>query len=398
MTRARVLAALSIVRRREVLALLAGLAILVALGSLADRRKAALRPPPPASYASGDYNPGGFRAFAELLRRRGAAVMAFDRHLTLLGNDGEDPRTLVYAEPVPGDPAAAAPTRGDVAALEAWVRGGGRLLYLGSDDAAARSHLLGLPKTVAAAERRPFAAPVLAAAGVAAVDAPRGRRYALVRGMTLLFADRAGALALTYRFGRGRVTAEIDPALFTNGAIATADRARFAVALAGAPGRSGAVAFDDAIHGSLAAESWWQAFPAPLDAGLALAAVALVLLGVAEALRLGPPLIPGARDDRDSGEFARALAGLYARAGAAPTALGEALAAIAGRLRRSRGLGPVDADGPGASLAERLPASDAEDYRALEGLARRPTLDDAAFVRGVALAHRLWKDARDGRP
>jgi hypothetical protein len=88
--------------------------------------------------------------------------------------------------------------------------------------------------------------PELARSGVTRVTFETGYRWKRWKhDFSVLVDDGRGPLAVTYPFGRGRVTALIDEAIFRNDEIVRPDRARFAYALA-APGRpNGLVAFDE---------------------------------------------------------------------------------------------------------------------------------------------------------
>jgi hypothetical protein len=267
------------------------------------------------SYASTDYDRGGYRAWAALLEREGIATTRFVLRPIEL-DDRID--TLVSAQPVPqlSDPAAR--TAADVAALAAWVRHGGRLVYAGRNAAlkAAETNALALP----------FWLPDVGARGrLAGPDAE------LVRGVEALGADRMllvehagtpalfdgnGDVVVRYPLGRGEIVAVSDAVPFANAHLAGADNARLAYLLARPRRPGGLVAFDDGIHGALIDRPWYRALPIPLRVSFAIGGVALLLgligsaLGGGAALPLEPPREPS------SAEFVDALAALHERIGA----------------------------------------------------------------------------------
>jgi hypothetical protein len=385
------------VPRLETAIVVAAVALLAGLGALQQRQQT---PAPPFSYSSYGFDAGGLRAFYDMLAREGVSVERFEQPLGLL-----DPAldTLVYVEPSPDDPRAAQPTAADVAALEAWVRGGGRLLYVGHDDAAAARGVLGLPTTVAPAAARatPTVAPELAAVGVARVDASGTLRWNVAkrraRDRHVLAGDARGAIVVAYPLGAGRVVAVVDEDLFTNAAIATGNRARLAYALAVPRRTGGTVAFDEAVHGHLVVARWWEIVPRPFALALAIAVATLLVAIAGAAIRLGPPVVPPPRDDRSSAEFIDAFASLCERGGTAPQTLRDALRSTTRAACRALGL-PDDTSLE--TLAARLERdAAAASFVELIALARRPALDDASFVRGVALAQQLRKDfIAHGRP
>ena len=153
----------------------------------------------------------------------------------------------MWAEPLPFDPRRIPNTRADVAALEAWVREGGRLLYVGHPDGAAAEHVLNLPSSArasASANAARFVAPGLSNEGVRDVAPAAELRWHAGGGRTMLLVDERGPLVVRYAYGKGEVVAAIDESLFTNARLARADDARLAYALARPRIPGGLVAFD----------------------------------------------------------------------------------------------------------------------------------------------------------
>lgn len=352
--------------------------------------------PPPAldSYSTYDAGAGGYRALYEMLGRLGIRVERFEQPPAFL--DSGIAR-LVYVEPIVNDPRARVPTRGDIGALEAWVRGGGSLLYIGFDDVAATEGILHLPRLAFShGGARAYVAPELRALGVANFATNETLRYASRKNARVLLADARGALVLTYRFGRGTVTAAIDRSAFRNAALARGDRARLVFALARPADAGGVVAFDEVPHGFAVPQRWWSIVPRPFAIALALAVVVLFVAIAGAALRLGPPLVPAPRDDRSSADFVVAVASLYERNGDVRATLAQAAASTTRALARARGLG---ATATNDEIAARL-ASDEErtSFREMTRVAANGYPDSATLVRGVALAQKLRKDisAHDG--
>jgi hypothetical protein len=351
------------------------------------------------SFSSFDAASGGYRAFYTVLEREGIRVERFERQPAFLDSRTD---TLVYAEPYTYDPRQVVPSRGDVAALEAWVRSGGRLLYIGYDDAAAKAGLLHLPATTAtepraARRRRPYVAPELAAAGVARIVSRETRRWKRARDTTVLLADARGPLVLRYRYGRGRVTTLVDESLFRNDALAAGDRARLAFALA-RPGRAaGEVAFDELVHGYAVPGRWWTLVPRGFAIALVVALVAIAIALAGAAIRFGPPVVPVDRRDRSSADFIDALSSLLERGHAERKALADAAVSTSRALARSFGLGDAAST---AEIAERLPSPASRDaYRTLVAFADGDLAKPSDFVRGLALAQALRKEyAAHGRP
>ncbi len=319
----------------QTLAAIAVLALLAAVAVVTSHDDAA----PNDSYASTDYGAHGYRAWAAVLAREGVATSRFVLRPIEL-DAGID--TLVSAQPVPQPNAAASRTAADVAALAAWVRDGGRLIYLGRNSAvtADENARLALPLFLpGVGARGTLAGP--AAADVRAVRALGSSRMLFVErpGEPLLF-DGNGDIVVRYALGRGEVVAVSDPRPFTNANIAQADNARLAYLL-GRPRRAGGLtAFDDGLHGALIDRPWYRALPIPVRVSLAIGGVALVAGLIGSALRGAPALPLAPPREPSSAEFIAALAALHeriaARAAARDVLAHDALAHVrAGDGRRS---------------------------------------------------------------
>jgi len=243
--------------------------------------------PPGQPYGSTDYRAGGYHAWATLLAREGIATTRFVLRPIEL-DDRTD--TLISAQPPPALTDPTARTAADIGALGAWVRAGGRLVYLGRNRKLGDSEdrLLELP----------FFLPGVGARGaltgpdadaVRSLQALGSDRMLLVEhaGRSVL-ADGNGDIVVDYQLGRGEIVAVADALPFTNANIAGAENARLAYLL-GLPRRAGGVvAFDDALHGELVDRLWYRALPLPVRVSLGIGGVALLLGLLASAF-------PGAR-------------------------------------------------------------------------------------------------------
>lgn len=371
--------------RAETLLLIAAVLI---LAFVAFAKSTSQTPPELASYSTYDTGSGGYRALYEMLGRLGVRVERFERRPAFLDREIA---TLVYADPLDGDPRASNPSKTDIAALEAWVRDGGTLVYIGADDGAAKAGILHLPRVTQAGFARPKISLDLQARGVARVRGSEPERYVARSGRDrVVLADKRGAIVVAYAFGRGRIVAIVDRTLFTNAAIAEGDRARLAYALV-APARvDGVVAFDETAHGYLVPERWWSIVPRSFVIALALALVALFIAIAGAALRLGPPLLPAPRDDRTSADFVDAVASLFERNGEIRGTLVEASASTSLVIARALGL---DRSASNDEIARRIERDDLRaSYLAMRRIAVNGYADDTTLVRGVALAQQLRKE------
>jgi hypothetical protein len=384
---ASVLRALRRLPPLETLVLVLAFGLLVAVTIATQRAKSTLLPD---SYSTYDATSGGYRALYELLVREGVRAGRFEQRPAFLTAQTD---TLVWAEPLPFDSRQLATTNADVAALQEWVRAGGSLLYIGFDDVAAKRGILGLPRSGIAAGKRgaPFLAAALARAGARRIEVRAARRYRVERrGTRVLLDDGRGAVAVTYAFGRGRVTALIDESLFTNASLARGDGARLAVALATPRRAAGSVDFDEAVHGHDIPERWWQVVPLPFAIALGVAGMAVLIAFAGAAMRLGPPLLPETHENRTTGDFIEALGSLFARGKAIRYVLESAERSTARAVARALRL-------PEGATVDQIAAridDDASraDFRELVRIAGNGFADDKNLVRGVALAQRLRKE------
>lgn len=131
-----------------------------------------------------------------------------------------------------------------------------------------------------------------------------------------------GALGLAMTFGRGRIDVLADANIFSNKCLGEADNALLAAAilLPDAPAR---VAFDEYHHGLGASERAGRVTRArrAMDAALWALTVALALYVGAGMFRMGRARAFRERPRRTVGEYVRAVAWLYQRAGMSKAAL-----------------------------------------------------------------------------
>jgi hypothetical protein len=339
------------------------------------------------SYSSYDAASGGYRAWYELLQRERLRVDRFEERPAFLDASVD---TLVWADPLGFDPRQISNSAADIGALEAWVKNGGRLLYIGHDDAAAAQHLLNLPASRQPVKHaRPFVAPELRADGVAHVVPFVALRWR-ANPKNVLLGDKGGALVVRYRYGKGTVTAAIDEPAFTNARIALGDQARLGFALAQPHAPGGTIAFDETVHGFLVPEHWWTIVPRAFAIALWGALAVLLIAFAGAAIRLGPALQPAPRGDATSGEFIDALGALYERGSAARKAMLDAAASTKRVVAKTLGMRddePVERIAAGIDEPGRRAR-----FLSLVQLARNASPSDANLVRAVALAQTLRKD------
>jgi hypothetical protein len=298
-------------RIRDLVIVVAALFLIALLSQLRAQNGAAASVP--STYDSGA---SGYAALYEMLSREGVRVDRFELPLSeLTGSAG----TLVIA----GDRALseAAPSRGALRALDAWVRGGGHVVVLDGAVGALAQEQFQIPAV------RSFATRKLATADCAFVPALRGLLVSgtftagykggcsAQRASVLVAANMA--VGITYRRGRGRITVVTTPSLFDNLHLAQRANARLAYALFGGRG----VRFDERVHGYAAGRSFWQVLPQPVRAAIWIAVSAAILAIAGANLPFAPPYEAAAPEERDSGAYIDSLARMLERGAAAQEAV-----------------------------------------------------------------------------
>jgi Domain of unknown function (DUF4350) len=270
--------------------------------------------PKAATRGSNDFSFGGYRAWYSLLAREGVRVSRFRQYHDALADDRID--TLVVAFPEKG--VGYEWSAGELDALRAWVRKGGRLIDIGIWPPVSSDKNEGKNDPVYGVDtkgdggrlRGPWSNAVrsLTERGNERIAA-REKAHA----QTLL-ADRAGGLVVRYPLGRGEVIAIANAAPFENRALDRGDNARLAYLAAVPRNPRGVVAFDEAVRGDIVARAWYLALDVPERVALAFVALAGVLWLLYGILPLGPPVRLRAAREPTSEEFVDAFAALYGRA------------------------------------------------------------------------------------
>lgn len=406
-------------RAPELIIALLVLACFVAVGWLDysnQRRQAATYD----SFSSFDYQHGGYRAWLEMLRDEGIRVARYQRRPAYLS---DSVTTLVVANNVFdaelrqefGQPSGIY-TDADMLALEKWVKGGGRLVWLvdeatslapSSAKGSLRSALdrasddpLRLPivKNVGRENDSALAiAPSPFTEGVRAVSGNTGLRVPFDTDFALspVVADRAGTVVGWYPLGKGSVIVVTDETLFENGRLGKADNARLAYNLATYDVRPGqTVAFEEWSHGYQAGDTWWAILPQPFRVAFGIAGAALLLLLFGATWRFGPAVPLPENNERTSFEYLTSMAGLLERGGAARKAVRDLAHLALHAAARSVGL-PDEATA--SAIASRLRGSDAGERRAddvmtLERLAGYENPTSTELVQAARLALSLRKE------
>ncbi len=350
--------------------------------------------PDAGRFSSTDYGPDGYRAWSALLTREGISAERFRLRPIELDRRID---TLISAQPAAAGDDPSARTPADLAALAAWVRGGGRLVYAGRNArlSAGEDQLLHLPYFLPdVGSRAGLNGPLAAAVGSLAA-AGTNRMLLVEHAGRAELADANGDIVVRYALGRGEILAAVDGVPFTNAHLTAGGNARLAYLL-GRPGRPGGiVAFDDAIHGALVDRPWYRALPVAVLVGLSIVAVAGVLALAGSALPGAPPVRLEPPREPTSGEYVAALAALYerieARSAAAATLAADALHCAA------RGNGLTDA-AVAADIAARIgPGPAGDDVRQLGQTLIQPPATDAEFVASARLAQRVRREwSHDG--
>lgn len=307
---------------------------------------------PASSLSDSDTGASAYRA---LLARFGFAVRGQRGDLAGAGLDPYRD-TLVVLDAVTADD-------GDAAALARFVDDGGHAVVAGWD--------AGLLDVVGTG--RP---PTTGAAGGGTVASVGPGRYR-IQARDLQVFDRPGAspsFVLTERTGSGEVTTVADARPFLNENLAGADNAAFAVAVAGATGRT--VVFAEGVHGHGRATGL-DAVPARWRYALVAGVLASLLTLVAAGRRLGPP----EDDDRDLGPgrelYATSLGASIERSRRPAEALDPLQALARADLARRAGL-PPDAGEPTLREAAARLGWEADEIDALFRPADRPDVVLAA--------------------
>lgn len=376
------------------------------------------------SFSSFDYQRGGYRAWYEMLQREGVRVARFQQRPAYL-NDSV--ATLIIANNAFDAALRAQLGQGaglygpaDTAALERWVRQGGRLVWLvdqatslglsattieGARQAAqGGGDVLRLPKVVKTGGAKDTALSTVASPltdGVGSLLGTSRLRIPFDTDPLLspLIADRAGSVVGSYPLGKGQVIVVTDESLFENGRLGSVDNARLAYNLATFGLQRGeTVAFEEWSHGYQSGDTWWAILPRPFQLAFGIGGIAVLLALFGAAWRFGPALALPHNDERTSSEYLTSVAVLLERGGATRTAVRD-LARL-GLRAAARSVGLPDS-AKATAIGQRLRGSESGDQRAVDVLAlerlsglERPTR--AELMRAAQLSLDLRKDLGDG--
>ncbi|MBV9269538.1 MAG: DUF4350 domain-containing protein [Candidatus Eremiobacteraeota bacterium] len=313
----------------------------------------------------------GVAAWSILLRRVGLDVRAFTSRLTQL--DADD-TTMVLAGD--GSDLVSPPTSGEMASLADWVRRGGHLILVGFALDGADAKALGLSKITVLSKVTNGAVVTSSVHFMYPVRRLRGSFnavYAPAKHHTVLARTHFGILAERHALGRGEVVAIADTEVFDNGTLATADNARFSVAIF----RSKRVLFDEAMYGSRTDRRFWDVLGAPMQAAVILACILAALAIAGNMLPFAPPLQPAKAAPRTSSGYVESLAQLLAAGGARTYAVKTFADAALQRVR-----GRSVRDGIQARIDE------------LTALAQRRTAANTDVMRAAQLYAAIRKDVK----
>ena len=258
----------------------------------------------PSTYDTGV---SGYAALYSMLAREGVAVDRFEQPLSeLFARHG----ALVVAGDGAADTLAPQPSQSH--ALDAWVRGGGTLVLLGS----ARSETLNLPRLIDL--QAPLARGSCALAGssrrmLVAGEFTSGMPLRCNRKAKAILQVGRRAVAEVYGRGHGSVIFVTTPSILDNSHLALRDNAAFGYALLSG---IGGIAFEERIYGHAAGNSFWEVLPAPMRIAIILSCAAVLLAIVGANLPFAPPHEARAVGERDSSEYIASLSRMLERGGA----------------------------------------------------------------------------------
>jgi hypothetical protein len=323
--------------------------------------------PTSSSYATGA---DGVAAWAELLARNGHEV---SRARTQPAGTVLEPSAtaVVLDAPFVLEP--------DAAALEQFVRAGGRLVAAG--DTSWLDSIVGRrlsPDGPGVPLATPLA-PVPEVAGVRLVSTD-GRGSWTHLGPTQPILGRPGRpVAVVVDAGRGRIVLLADDSPLQNASLGRADNARFGLDIAGPSQRR--VVFFEGYHGYGSSSSAPAAIPARWDALLVLGLLAALVYMLARGRRLGPPELEQRELAPPRREYVEAIGGILARTRAPAEALATLRVEALGRLEGRDGELLATSEAIAEAAREHgLPVEEAE------AIAREPTRSEDVLPLGRAAA------------
>ena len=270
----------------------------------------------PSTYSSSS---AGARAAYLLLERLNFSVQRWEESPTLLP---ASPQGAVY---ILADPTAP-PSANERAALSAFVRSGGRILFCGASIDKFFS-MVEMPQPTAGEDwaevASQYPSPFTRNALTITLE-PRLHWPALTAPQLALYSDASGPVAIAWRIGSGELLWWAAPTPLTNAGIARSGNLPLLLnALSDPSGRPLKVYWDEYFHGER--PSLWS-YVARSSVKLALYQAALLtLFALFTFSRRWGPVIPQPAPSRLSPlEFVDALGGLYQRAGVTSVPIGVA--------------------------------------------------------------------------
>lgn len=220
---------------------------------------------------------------------------------------------------IAGEPLEKSPGNGEIRRLRTWVEEGGRLVLIGPYATEISRGSLSAPITIGNEEAllEPLL-PSVYAQGVERISTDGQRMLAEDPAWVSHFKDTAGQAMISRSFGQGEVVwlASIYPA--SNIGIGEHDNARLVTLLVAS---GGPVHFDEYHHGFVRGGGIWERLGGNGQAAAVLGIVALIVLLVASARRVAPPIDRPLSRPARTGAYISSLAELYRKAGARPQAL-----------------------------------------------------------------------------
>jgi hypothetical protein len=240
--------------------------------------------------------------------------------------------TLIIAGPLD-----ASPGPGDAARLERWVRGGGRVVLVGTELFGLVEELGPVPEPADAPASIHLAPslPGVYASGVGTIEPGEGRFRRGEPAWVAHYDDAYGSALISRRLGSGEVAWLADATSVSNDGIGNADDATLAVLLASVPGRT--IHFDEFHHGFVDEATPWDRLAVGGRASFVLLILGAAVLVVGYGRRIGPPIPTPEELPARGGAYISQLAALYRKAGARAEALESLEDGLARALARRYG-------------------------------------------------------------
>lgn len=292
-----------------------------------------------ASYISAYYESSS--PSPSVYSRSGKGLSVWYGYLARLGLD---PKVLTDFDTLPSGatliiagPLDASPGPGDAGRLERWVRGGGRVVLIGTELFGLLEELGAVPGPASAPADTRLAPslPGVYASGVATI-APGEDRFRPGEPVWVAhYQDSHGDVLISRRLGSGEVVWLADASPVSNDGIGTADDSALAVLLARVPGR--AIYFDEFHHGFVKEATPWDRLSVGGRASVVLLLLGVAVLVIGRGRRIGPPIPTPEETPMRGGAYISQLAALYRKAGARAEALESLEDGLARALARRYG-------------------------------------------------------------